>query len=75
MKEENKLIRIYTGNDIFVISLKNKLEDIGISATIQNDSHDSFLQGVPIAIDLYIQQTDFKKAEPIIGEFIRNNNK
>ena len=55
MKDENKLIRIYSGTHILVISLKNKLEDIGLSATIQNDSHDSFLQGVPIAIDLYIQ--------------------
>ena len=75
MKDENKLIRIYSGTDILIISLKNKLEDIGISATIQNDSHDSFLQGVPIAIDLYIQQSDFRKAEPILGEFIRNNHK
>ena len=55
--------------------LKAKLEKIGISAIIQNDSANSFLRGIPIAIDLYIQQFDFNKAEPIISEFIQDNNK
>jgi hypothetical protein len=73
MKEKNKLIRVYTGTEISVISLKDKLEKIGISASIQNDSVNSFLRGIPIAIDLYIQQFDFLKAEPIINEFIKKN--
>jgi hypothetical protein len=72
MKEKEKLIRIYTGTEIYVISLKEKLEVIGISTTIRNDSNDSFLRGVPVAIDLYIQQSDYDKAEPLINEFIRN---
>lgn len=73
MKENNKLIRIYSGTEVLVNLLKDKLENTGISATIQNDSNDSFLRGVPTAIDLYIQQSDFKKAEPIINEFIKKN--
>jgi hypothetical protein len=73
MQEKNKLIRVYTGTEISVISLKDKLEKIGISASIRNDSVNSFLRGVPIAIDLYIQQFDFLKAEPIINEFIKKN--
>jgi hypothetical protein len=74
MKENNKLIKVYSGNEITVIMLKGKLENIGISASVQNDSSDRFLRGTPIAIDLYIQQFDLKKAEPIINEFIHNNN-
>jgi hypothetical protein len=73
MKENNKLIRIYSGTEVLVNLLKDKLENTGISATIQNDSNDSFLRGVPTAIDLYIQQSDFKKAEPIINKFIKKN--
>jgi len=73
MKEKNKLIRVYSGNEVIVNLLKGRLENIGISASIQNDSNDSFLRGVPAAIDLYIQQFDFKKAELIINEFIQNN--
>jgi hypothetical protein len=45
----------------------------GISATIQDDSSDSFLRGVPAAVDLYIQQSDLKKAKRIISGFIRKN--
>jgi hypothetical protein len=73
MKEKDNLIRVYTGTEVLVFILKNKLEETGISTTIQNDSHDNFLQGVPTAIDLYIQQFDIKKAEPIISEFVKKN--
>ncbi len=73
MQEKDKLIRVYTGTEILVISLKERLEESGISASIQNDSNNSFLRGVPIAIYLYIQALDFKIAEPIINEFIKIN--
>lgn len=79
MKTENKLIRIYTGTEMLVISLKDKLEENGISALIKNDFKSGIAAGIvdgtPSTIDLYIQLIDFKNAEPIIGEFIRNNNK
>lgn len=73
MKEENKLIRVYSGNEVTVNMLKGRLDIAGISSAIQNDSNDSFLRGVPAAVDLYIQQSDYKKAEPIISEFIEKN--
>ena len=53
--------------------LKDKLEQNGIIASIQNNSGDSFFGGTPIALDLYIRQNDIKKAEPIIREFIKKN--
>lgn len=74
MKEKGKLIRVYTGSEINVISLKDRLEKIGISASIQNDSSNSFFRGVPLAIDLYIQEFDYKKAETIISDFIKTSN-
>jgi len=73
MKTNNKLIRIYSGTEVLVNMLKGKLEITGISTIIQNDSNDSFLRGVPTALDLYIQQFDFEKAEPVISEFIKKN--
>jgi hypothetical protein len=73
MKEKDNLIRVYTGTEVLAFILKDKLEETGISTSIQNDSHDNFLQGVPTAIDLYIQQFDLKKAKPIINEFINKN--
>ncbi len=73
MKRKNNLIKVYTGTEVLVHILKDKLEQSGISAIIQNDSGDSFLRGTPTAIDLYIQQFDLNKAEPIIQEFVKKN--
>jgi hypothetical protein len=74
MKERNKLIRIYTGTEISVISLKNKLEESGISPLIRNDYKSGMaagiLAGTPSTIDLYVQQSDLQIAEPIIKEFL-----
>lgn len=73
MKGKDTLIKAYSGTEGLVHILKDKLEQNGIIAAIQNDSGDSFFRGTPIAIDLYIQQFDLKKAEPIISEFIKKN--
>jgi hypothetical protein len=73
MKTKDDLIKAYSGTEVLVHVLKDKLEQNGISAVIQNDSGDSFLRCTPIAIDLYIRRPDLKAAEPIIREFIKKN--
>jgi hypothetical protein len=77
MKQKDELIRAYTGTEITVILLKGRLEEIGISSVIQNDYKSGinvgFVGGVQSAVDLYIQQSDYKKAQPVINEFIERN--
>ena len=77
MKEKNKLIRVYTGTEVTVILLKGRLEEMGISSIIQNDyklgTEVGFVGGVQSAVDLYIQQSDYKKAEPLIDEINQKN--
>jgi len=73
MKEDDKLIKAYSGTESLVHILKDKLEQNGITATIRNNSGDSFLAGTPIALDLYIREKDVKKAESIIREFVKKN--
>ena len=73
MKEKDVLIKAYSGTESLVHILKDKLEQNGIFATIRNDSGDSFFGGTPVAIDLYINQNDIKKAESIIREFQEKN--
>lgn len=73
MKEKDTLIKAYSGAEGLVHILKDKLEQNGITASIRNNSGDSFLGGTPIALDLYIRQNDIKKAEPIIREFVKKN--
>ena len=77
MKNGNNLIRVFTGTEVLVYLLKERLDEVGISALIKDDFQSGitvgFVSGVPSAIDLYIQESDLKEAEPIINEFIQNN--
>lgn len=79
MKKRNQLLRVYTGTEVSVNFLKDKLKKVEISAIIQNDFKSGitagFVGGVPSAIDLYIQASDLKKAEPIINAFVQNDTK
>jgi len=65
----NKMIKVYSGTEMSVLALKDRLEKEGINTTIRNDSNNSFLGGVPIAIDMYIKNSDLRKAKNIIDAF------
>ncbi|MCD4772450.1 MAG: DUF2007 domain-containing protein [Bacteroidales bacterium] len=73
---KNEIIKIYTGTEVSVLYLKGMLEEIGVSAMIKDDFQSSisagFVEGTPSAIDLFIQKSELKKAEPIINDFIQN---
>ena len=77
MKEKNKLVKIYTGTEMTVLLLKGLLENIGVTSTIQNDYKSGievgYFGGVQSAIDLFIQQSDFEIAEPLIRDFTAKN--
>ena len=76
MKENEDLIRIYTGTELTVNLLVTELEKIGISGIIRNDFESGTSAGIagdPSAIDLYIQESDLKKAKPILVDFLRIN--
>lgn len=78
MDTGEELIRVYTGSEVTVLALQAELEEIGVGSIIQNDYVSGisvgFMGGTPVSADLYIQQSDFKTAESLINEFIRNNN-
>jgi hypothetical protein len=76
MENGNGIIRVYTGSEISVIHLKEELEENGVSVMLQNDFGSGisagFVGGMPTAIDLFIMESNLKKAEPIIKDFIDN---
>ena len=78
MKAESNLIRVYSGTELIVNLLKDELEKFGISSLIQNDFNSGvsagFSGGVPSSIDLFIQELDVGKAEPILSEFRATNS-
>jgi hypothetical protein len=74
MKKKNKLVKVYTGTEVTVILLKGLLDEIEVTSIIQNNYKSGievgFVSGVQSAIDLFIQQSDIEKAEPLIRDFI-----
>lgn len=74
MKDQDKLIRVYSGTALTVNLLKDELEQAGVTGLIQNDFNSGivagFSAGGPSSIDLFIQESDLQKAEPIINDFI-----
>ena len=76
--ENSNLIRIYSGTELTVNLLKDELEKFGIPGMIQNDFNSGisagFSGGVPSSVDLFIQERDLAKAEPIVSEFREINS-
>jgi Putative prokaryotic signal transducing protein len=77
VKRIDKLVKIYSGTEVTVILLKGRIEEIGINSTVKNDYKSGveagFVGGVQSAVDLFIQLSDFERAEPIIRDFISKN--
>lgn len=77
MKKEDELIKIFSGSEIAANLLKAELQEVGIPSLIKNDFQmgisSGFAGGIPNLIDLFINESDRKKAEPTVKEFIKNN--
>ena len=78
MKDNSNLICVYSGTELTVNLLKEELDNFGISSMIQNDYNSGitagFSGGVPSSVDLFIQEFDLEKAEPLLREFIDTNS-
>jgi hypothetical protein len=77
MEEKTELIKVFTGTEITVGLLKAELEKAGIVGLVQDDFnsgiHAGFFAGTPSTIDLYIQQSELKRATPIVKGFLEIN--
>ncbi len=77
METKNELVRVFAGSEITVNLLKYELEKEGIQTSVINEYEQSnfrgFSTGTPYSVDLYILDTDLKKAEPIVKDFLKIN--
>jgi hypothetical protein len=77
MNSKDDLVKIYTGTEMKVLLLKSLLEEICVYSLVQNNFKSGleigFVGGVQSAIDLFIQKSDFEKAETVIRDFIERN--
>jgi len=65
------LIKIFSGQEILAITLKEKLEEANINVVLRNNNQANVLPSIKSSkpVELFIQEVDFGKANPVIEEF------
>ncbi len=74
MEHNDGIVLVYTGGEIVIQRLKAELELQGINSIVKDEFKQGiaagFGAGIPSAIDLYVAQTDEKRARQIIDEIL-----
>lgn len=69
------LIKIFSGSEILANRLKQNIEDKGINVVIKDNIQSARLGGFgnsDLAVELFIQESDYGKAHPVIEDFRMN---
>ncbi len=68
------LMKVFSGSDILAQALQEKIEEIGVNTVIRNNNQSNVLPSITNAkpVELFIQEVDFSKANPVIEEFRLN---
>jgi hypothetical protein len=77
MEDTSHSLRVFAGSEVTVNLLRSELEQAGISSMVQSDSNtgvsSGFYGNYPSEWELYIQDSDIGKAEPIVNAFLKIN--
>jgi Putative prokaryotic signal transducing protein len=66
------LMKVFSGSEILAQALQVKLEETGVNVIAKNNIQSGRISGFGTsdqAVELFIQETDFGKANPIIEDF------
>ena len=68
------LIKIFSGEEILALGLKEQLEQQNINVVLRENNQANVIPSITSkkAAELFIQETDFGKANPIIDDFKMN---
>ena len=68
------LIKIFSGEEILAVGLKERLEEADINVVIRDNNQANVIPSIQTAkaVELFIQEVDFGKANPVIEEFRLN---
>ena len=69
------LMKVFSGSEVLALALKEKIEAAGVDTMIKDNIQSARLAGFGSsgsAVELFIQETDFAKANPVIEEFRMN---
>ncbi|MCG6190414.1 putative signal transducing protein [Maribellus maritimus] len=74
MKNSGRLILIYTGGEVIIQRLKAELEQKGINSIIKDRFKEGiaagFVDGVPSAIRLFVNESDAEKALEVVKAIV-----
>ena len=67
-------MKVFSGSEILAQALQQKIEAIGIEVVIRNNNQTNVLPSLQNkkVVEVFIQETDFSKANPVIEEFRLN---
>ncbi|TDE29877.1 MULTISPECIES: putative signal transducing protein [Flavobacterium] len=66
------LMKVFSGSEILALALQERIEAIGVETVLKNNIQSARLGGfgeLGQAVELFIQETEFSKANPVIEEF------
>ncbi|WP_417939964.1 putative signal transducing protein [Flavobacterium sp. RS13.1] len=66
------LMKAFSGSEVLAIALQERLEAAGIETVKKDNIQSARLAGfgqTDLAVEVFIQETDFAKANPVIEEF------
>ena len=66
------LIKIFSGSEVLALTLQDKIEAVGVTTVKKDNIQSARLAGFgnsDLAVELFIQEVDFGKANPVIEEF------
>ena len=66
------MMKVFSGSEILAETLKQKIEAVGVDVLKKDNLQSARLAGFGTmgqAVELFIQETDFSKANPVIEEF------
>ena len=65
------LIKVFSGEEILAIGLKERLEKANIEVVLRENNQANVLPSIQTAkaAELFIEEVDFGKANPVIEEF------
>jgi hypothetical protein len=64
-------MKVFSGSEILALALQGKIEEIGVNTVIRNNNQSNVLPSISTTkpVELFIQEIDFSKANPVIEEF------
>lgn len=66
------LMKVFSGSEILALALQEKIEAAGVDTVVKNNIQSARMAGfgeTGQAVEVFIQETDFAKANPAIEEF------